>query len=224
MKGRNTFSSEEIEAVKKLIIEKLKASPDKQKGIRQKIRDIGFYYSDFSSKKDGYNVEDFESLIRSGAIKIVENNLVNGNVIGITGMKEHLIRLLLEQYKQECLFEELEERGIHFGNICVNNLDIILDIIGFPRDNTLDYDFLYLNSGGEQREEGKRNPDDDMFCRDWLDEKYFEASQELSTQQKILVTDKGLKIEKGAGLELVVEKLSEYIDWLYSEFANLNDK
>ena len=133
-------------------------------------------------------------------------------------MKDHLVKLLLEQYKQECLFAELEQKGIQFGNICVNNLDIIHDIIGFPPDNTLDYDFDYLNSGGRQRNEGKKIPDDKMFCRDWLDERYFEISRELFEQQNILVTDKGLKIEKGAGLDLVVKKFSEYIDWLYSEY------
>ena len=73
-------------------------------------------------------------------------------------MKEHFINLLLEQYKQECLFEELEQKGLQFGNICVDNLAVVLDIIGFPRDNTLEYDFLYLNTGGEKREENKKNP------------------------------------------------------------------
>lgn len=134
-------------------------------------------------------------------------------------MKEHLIKLLLEQYKQECLFEELAHKGIQFGNICVDNLAVVLDIIGFPPDNTLEYDFLYyLNTGGEQREENKKIPDNERFCRDWLDEKYFEITRELFNQQKIVVTDKGLQIEKGAGLDLVLEKFSHFIDWLYEEY------
>ncbi len=130
---------------------------------------------------------------------------------------------MLEQYKQECLFDELEQKGIKFGNICVNNLDIIIDITGFPRDNTLDYDFHSLNTEDEQREEGKKIPDDKMFCRDWLTEKYFELSRQLSDQQKILVTNKGLRIEKGAELELVIEKLTEYIDWLYNEHTEYKE-
>ena len=133
-------------------------------------------------------------------------------------MKEHLIKLLLEQYKQECLFEELEHKGIQFGNICVDNLAVVLDIIGFPPDNTLEYDFLYLDTCGEKREENKKIPDDEMFCRDWLDEKYFEITRELFDQQKIVVTDKGLQIEKGAGLDLVLEKFNHFIDWLYEEY------
>lgn len=70
MKGKNTFTSLEVQTIKKLIAEKVVATPDKQKGIRGKIRNIGFHYSDFSSKKDGYTVADFEALIRSGQIKI----------------------------------------------------------------------------------------------------------------------------------------------------------
>jgi hypothetical protein len=74
MKGKNTFTSLQIQAIKKLIAEKVLATPDKQKGIRGKIRNIGFHYSDFSSKKDGYTVADFEALIRSGQIKIIDGD------------------------------------------------------------------------------------------------------------------------------------------------------
>jgi len=74
MKGQNTFTSLQIQTIKKLIAEKVVATPDKQKGIRGKIRSIGFHYSDFSSKKDGYTVADFEALIRSGQIKISDGN------------------------------------------------------------------------------------------------------------------------------------------------------
>lgn|SRR5690554_6051657 len=74
MKGQNTFTSSQILTIKKLIAEKVISTPDKQKGIRGKIRKIGFHYSDFSSKKDGYTVADFEELIRSGQIKISDGS------------------------------------------------------------------------------------------------------------------------------------------------------
>src|SRR5688572_10746032 len=74
MKGQNTFTSLQVQTIKKLIAEKVVATPDKQKGIRGKIRNIGFHYSDFSSKKDGYTVADFEALIHSGQIKISDSN------------------------------------------------------------------------------------------------------------------------------------------------------
>lgn len=74
MKGRNSFTSFEVLKIKRLIAEKIIASTDKQKGIRQKIRNLGLYYSDFSPKREGYTVADFESLIRTGKIKIVDKN------------------------------------------------------------------------------------------------------------------------------------------------------
>lgn len=74
MKGQKTFTSLQIQTIKKLIAEKVVATPDKQKVIRGKIRNIGFHYSDFSSKKEGYTVANFEALIRSGQIKISDGN------------------------------------------------------------------------------------------------------------------------------------------------------
>lgn len=74
MKGLNTFTNSEILTLKKLIAEKEIATPDKQKGIRGKIRKIGFYFSDFSSRKDGYSVADFEELISLKKIKISDSS------------------------------------------------------------------------------------------------------------------------------------------------------
>lgn len=76
MKGLNTFTNSEILALKKLIAEKEIATPDKQKGIRRKIREIGFYFSDFSSKKDGYSVADFEELISLKKIVIIDGSSI----------------------------------------------------------------------------------------------------------------------------------------------------
>jgi hypothetical protein len=74
MKGQNTFTTSQIDEIKRLIADKVEATPYKQKGIRAKIRKLGFHYSDFSSKKDGYTVADFEALIRSGQIKVIGGN------------------------------------------------------------------------------------------------------------------------------------------------------
>lgn len=74
MKGNNSFTTSQIDEIKKLIADKVRATADKQKGIRAKIRKLGFHYSDFSSKKDGYTVADFEALIRSGQIKVIGGN------------------------------------------------------------------------------------------------------------------------------------------------------
>jgi hypoxanthine-DNA glycosylase len=73
MSRKNTFTATEIDEIKRLINKKVVASKDEQKRIRDRIRDIGFYFSDYSSKK-GYTVADLDELIRNGAIKVVGGN------------------------------------------------------------------------------------------------------------------------------------------------------
>lgn len=74
MKGKKNFTSEEVFKIKELIRLKLQASNNEQKGIRAKIRDIGFYWEDFHPRteipKVEYNIENFERLVRNGSIII----------------------------------------------------------------------------------------------------------------------------------------------------------
>ena len=70
MKGKSWFTQDEWNQIKLLIEQKLVASSDEQKIIRDRIRAIGFYFSDFSNKK-GYTVQDVEELVRSERITIV---------------------------------------------------------------------------------------------------------------------------------------------------------
>ena len=70
MKGRNEFTVEEIGKLKDLIAKKVMSSSSEQKGIRSKIRKLGFYWSDFS--KDEYNVENFLKLITNEDIKVIK--------------------------------------------------------------------------------------------------------------------------------------------------------
>ncbi|MES2477986.1 MAG: hypothetical protein V4561_02800 [Bacteroidota bacterium] len=103
-------------------------------------------------------------------------------------MKKHLLRLLLEGYKQETLFRELESKGInlseativHLSDISINILDIVLDIVGFPADNTSAYDLNYFINKANVRNEKLKIVDKEMFCRDLYTEKYFESSFVLS--------------------------------------------
>lgn len=62
MKSRKEFTKNEANAICKLIEEKLKADSVKQKSIRQKIRTLGFYASDFGLR-NGYTVEDFRRVV-----------------------------------------------------------------------------------------------------------------------------------------------------------------
>lgn len=67
-------NSELVFKIKELIRLKLQASNNEQKGIRAKIRDIGFYWEDFHPRteipKVEYNIENFEKLVRNGSIII----------------------------------------------------------------------------------------------------------------------------------------------------------
>lgn len=71
MKGKKSFTIQEIEFIKKLINKKVRATRNQQVSIRNQIRKIGFYFSDFSSKK-GYNKKDFEFLIETGQVKLTK--------------------------------------------------------------------------------------------------------------------------------------------------------
>jgi hypothetical protein len=63
MKGKSTFSRSEANAIIELIRKKLNAEPTKQKQIREKIRALGFYASDFGIS-GGYTENDFLRVIK----------------------------------------------------------------------------------------------------------------------------------------------------------------
>jgi hypothetical protein len=73
MKGKNSFTTEEIKLIKQLIDKKVVATKSEQKVIRDKIRDIGFYFSSYSSKK-GYTIVDLDELIYLGKVVISDGN------------------------------------------------------------------------------------------------------------------------------------------------------
>lgn len=74
MKGNKVFSTLQIEAIKRLADLKIGKSKSEQLSIRNEIRNVyKFYFSDFSNKK-GFTSKDIEDLIRSGEIKISDEN------------------------------------------------------------------------------------------------------------------------------------------------------
>ncbi len=82
MKSKSSFTKTESEEIIKLIKEKLKAEPSKQKGIRAKIRKIGFYASDYGFI-DGYTVDQFLSvakIVGNEAIKTT-NSIFKASVV-----------------------------------------------------------------------------------------------------------------------------------------------
>jgi hypothetical protein len=77
MKGKDTFTQSEISELRTLIKERIKAERSRQKGIRAKMRKIGFYGSDDFGIID-MQPSDFERLISSGRIKVIgQKNVQN---------------------------------------------------------------------------------------------------------------------------------------------------
>lgn len=74
MKGRDTFTMAVIKELKQLFLQKDNADYNEQKSIRRKIREKGFYISDFlkyiSDSAKSMNSTDFIRLCINGTIKI----------------------------------------------------------------------------------------------------------------------------------------------------------
>lgn len=82
MKGKNTFTAKEISVLIQLMQLRVKAEPSAQKGIRDKMRKIGFYGSDFGIYD--CHVSDLEGLIRSGRIKVIGGKPVSAKAPSAT--------------------------------------------------------------------------------------------------------------------------------------------
>ncbi len=72
MKGKNVFTAAEADQLRDLIKKRPHASRDEQKKIRNQMRAIGFYGRDDWGIQDCH-LSDFEALIQSGQIKIVDS-------------------------------------------------------------------------------------------------------------------------------------------------------
>ena len=134
-------------------------------------------------------------------------------------MKEHLIEILYTGFRINHLLEELEEKGIQidFNGLDSSNWDIVVDIIGFPKDNSTEI----LTEYYKNQEESNDDPfigNDDLFCRDWLMNDYFERLESLKKEQDIYFKDDLLKTKIRHNEKAIKSVLSEHIDWLKIEF------
>lgn len=78
-KTKHSFTENEINRIRELVRQLEKATPDKQKGIRAKIRNIGLYWSEVAPKQP-YTIENLNSLIEQRKINIsLTNNIQSTN-------------------------------------------------------------------------------------------------------------------------------------------------
>jgi hypoxanthine-DNA glycosylase len=70
MKGKSIFNKREVELIESLILQRCNAGKSQQKNIRSKMRNLGFYGSDYGVKD--MTIEKFHGLIESGQIKVLD--------------------------------------------------------------------------------------------------------------------------------------------------------
>ena len=74
MEHKNTFTEDEANRISELLHQKSRTlGKSEQKKIRDKLRSIGFYITDYSSDQSEFTIFDFENLIKIGRIKIFKD-------------------------------------------------------------------------------------------------------------------------------------------------------
>ncbi|MBU1821621.1 MAG: hypothetical protein KKG00_08945 [Bacteroidetes bacterium] len=130
-------------------------------------------------------------------------------------MKNHLVNLLLEQFKQDYLVSRLDELGIEMQVASVDIVPIVFDIVGLPADNTADYYHAYEE--GMPGTVGKKKFDSDYCSRQWLLERYHETVTPLLKKVRIAAVSRGLTFSDAREEEKVVATLADYVEWLYEQ-------
>ena len=127
-------------------------------------------------------------------------------------LKPHFIDLLFEEYKLSSFIWKMMSFGVNMERLDVKNHQIVLDMIGFPADNTLEFD---------RRELDYDNLPENYFCRDWLTDTFGTMAMELSENREIVLSENGLRIKEGDDEAVVRQAISNHIDWLFDEYQNL---
>jgi hypothetical protein len=104
-------------------------------------------------------------------------------------MRQHLVKLLFEEYKQHRLAYDIGKRRIDIRDIVVNNLDIILDIIGFPPDNLKEFKFMSSPGPAGTPKPIRHDYHEELFVRDDLTDRFFRLCQESFDDQNISVSE-----------------------------------
>ena len=72
MKGRDTFTAAEANAIRRFLVELRASDRGAQKRIRRTLRNrYRFHISDFSIQREGFTMADFDSMVRGAAIRIL---------------------------------------------------------------------------------------------------------------------------------------------------------
>lgn len=122
-------------------------------------------------------------------------------------MKDHIIRLLLEEYKQNCLLNELAGKGIDMRLAAINIYNIIFDLLEFPEDGSpVPQQALRANPGYN-----KASILNGCFTRDYVYDKYNQAFNAQTSDYKVIADESRLRFE-------AFSKSMEWITILTSAF------
>ena len=71
MQGSDAFTQYQAGQIREFLHRKTRADRDEQKRIRQGLRRLRFYISDFADARAGFTAADFDRLVQRGAISII---------------------------------------------------------------------------------------------------------------------------------------------------------
>lgn len=106
-------------------------------------------------------------------------------------MKKHLVNLLFEQYKLTSFVGKLSDFGAEIDNLRINNHEIILDIIGFPKDGQ-DEQSNRVEAIKALASYDAKNPPDVFFSREDLYDRYLTILVNLGVDESIVLPHNGL--------------------------------
>lgn len=115
---------------------------------------------------------------------------------------KNAVKDLLILYKAICVKEEqLEKLGLKLDFRWEESVsDIALDIIGFPKDNSTEFDFSYMSNPEYVKPTPELRQDfENLSTRDWLGDKIYDYAFDNEGCMSI----------------------DELVDWLYNEKQNL---
>lgn len=145
MKGKKNFTQAEAEQIKALIVKKLKADATEQKSIRNKIRKLGFFASDFGLR-GGYTVNDFLRYITiaGGAVSTTSPSVIKNSITPKIKQSDAKRRDSDETYIISICDEILNEESLkqHRFNFLRGDSGVMLPVDAYYPNHNLVIEFM----------------------------------------------------------------------------------